>query len=303
MKKLAPLFVVLFLSFGCNIVGGYYQPVPDGKYDNHVYLVDPEKMSLEAVNDSIGIVITKTVFTIKNDERKSFTELLEKFGIPPSAYAGTLQDRVEVETIGGGVLLFGRYFLTVEHVVIHPPLTANFPFGTAYLPYEKSAENHYLRLKNGEIAADVKIQSLYTDRKNDIALFELPAGTGTRSFPYTLGNSDDLLVGNFTYLVGFPRGLIVNVREGIVSSRFAPEKIAEAGFAAKNAFMVSNGLNFGDSGTPLLAIRDGKYELVGLAQGTITGNQRLGWAIRINVIRDLLLKAPKVPDEFKKFVK
>ena len=171
-----------------------------------------------------------------------------------------------------------------------------------YLPYEKS-EKYYLRLKNNEIAVDVKMKAIYMDHKNDIALFELPKDVAVSSFPYPFGNSDDLRLGNFTYVVGFPRGLIVNAREGIVSALSAPEEVASIEAVAKNAFMISNGLNPGDSGTPVLAIRDGEYEFVGLAQGTIFGNQRLSWPIRINAIRDLLLKDPKVPEDFKKFLK
>ena len=299
MKKIGLLFAILFLSYGCATGAGYYQPVPDGKYDNHVYLVDTEKMSLEAVKNSVGIVITKTVFEIVKNKKESFTQMLKEFGIVTTSF----KDGVEKEMEGGGIVLFGRYFLTAEHVVSHSPLTVNFPFGTVYLPYEKSKEDRYLRLKNGEIAVDVKMKALYVDHKNDIALFEFPAGIGVRSFPYALGNSDNLRVGNFTYVVGFPGGLLVNVREGIVSALSAPEEAASIGTVAKNAFMVSNGLNQGASGPPILAIRDGEYELVGLVQGTILENQRLGWAIRINAIRDLLLKDPKVPEDFKKFFK
>jgi hypothetical protein len=50
--------------------------------------------------------------------------------------------------------------------------------------------------------------------------------------------------------------------------------------------MVSNGLNPGDSGTPAIAIRDGKFELVGLTQGTFLRGQRLGWVLRINAIME-----------------
>ena len=298
MKRLTVLSALLFLLAGCATGAGYYQPVPDGRYDDHVYLVNPEKMSLGAVKDSIGVVITKAVFKIVKDKKESFEQMLKMFGLPEIV----LQEKIEKELEGGGVVLYGRYFLTAKHVVNNLPLAARLPVGIVYLPYEKS-EEYYLRLKNGEIAVDVKMKALYVDHKNDIALFELPAGIGVSSFPYALGNSDDLKIGNFTYIVGFPRGLIVNAREGIVSALSAPEEVASIEAVAKNAFMISNGLNPGDSGTPVLAIRDGEYELVGLVQGSVLENQRLGWAIRINVIRDLLLKDPKVPEEFKKFLK
>ncbi|MBI2175419.1 MAG: hypothetical protein HYU35_01665 [Parcubacteria group bacterium] len=74
----------------------------------------------------------------------------------------------------------------------------------------------------------------------------------------------------------------INVREGIVSSLKVPEIVSAADVVTANAFMVSNGLNPGDSGAPVLGIRDGVYELVGLSQGTFVAYQRMGWVIRIN---------------------
>ena len=122
------------------------------------------------------------------------------------------------------------------------------------------------------------------DKSIDVALFRLPPGLTLKSFPYRIGNSDDLEVGNYIYLVGNPMNFGINVREGIVSSLKAPRVVTEVDSIAANAFMVSNGLNPGDSGTPVIAIRDGEYELVGLSQGSFIRSQRLGWVIRINTV-------------------
>ena len=126
MKKIGLLFAILFLAYGCATGVGYYQPVPDGKYDNHVYLVDTEKMSLEAVKDSVGVVITKTVFEIVKNKKESFTQMLKTFGLPEAV----LQEKVEKELEGGGVVLCGRYFLTAGHILKHSPLTCHFAFRT-----------------------------------------------------------------------------------------------------------------------------------------------------------------------------
>src|SRR3989338_6235565 len=113
MKKIGLLFAVLFLSYGCATGAGYYQPVPDGRYDDHVYLVNPEKISLGAVKDSIGVVITKAVFKIVKDKKESFEQMLKMFGLPEIV----LQEKIEKELEGGGIALYGRYFLTAGHVV------------------------------------------------------------------------------------------------------------------------------------------------------------------------------------------
>jgi len=65
----------------------------------------------------------------------------------------------------------------------------------------------------------------------------------------------------------------------------------------ENAFMISNGVNPGDSGTPVIAIRDGQYELVGLSQGIFTNAQNLSWAIKINpIINKLKQRKEKVSE-------
>jgi serine protease Do len=160
-------------------------------------------------------------------------------------------------------------------------------------PVKKLAEHTFLR--HG--GSDHLLKAVYRDRPNDIALFELPKGVRPPSFPYALGNSDDLRVGNYIYVVGNPMNLGVNVREGIVSALRAPQEISHVDAKGENAFMVSNGLVPGDSGTPVIAIRDDRFELVGLSQGTFVGNNRLGWVIRINAIRYLLDGAHAVPKE------
>jgi len=64
--------------------------------------------------------------------------------------------------------------------------------------------------------------------------------------------------------------------------------------------MISNGVNPGDSGTPVIAIRDGQYELVGLSQGIFANTQSLSWALKINPIVSKLkeqvgrIKSPKM---------
>ncbi len=85
----------------------------------------------------------------------------------------------------------------------------------------------------------------------------------------------------------------INVREGIVSAMMAPDAISSILFRFENAFMISNGINPGDSGTPVIAVRDGQYELEGLSQGFFTSAQNLSWAIKINPIINKLNEKEK----------
>jgi len=243
-------------------------PSPDGRYDNHTYLVDPSRMDMARVAGSIVTLVTRTTF------------------------AGPGGEIIEKSIEGSGVVL-GRFVLTAEHTVAQHTLEIPSPFGSVELPVLKKNEETFLRWRS----VDHPMRVLHKNQADDIALFELPAGVQPPSFPHPLGNSDDLQVGNFIYVVGNPMNLGVNVREGIVSALRAPREISRIGAKGENAFMVSNGLLPGDSGTPVIGIRDGQFELVGISQGTILQNNRLGWVIRINVIRDSLRSAQAHLDE------
>lgn len=244
-------------------------PRPDGRYDNHAYLVDTSRMNLSQVVSSIVTLVTRT-----------------KFILPDG-------DEIEKELVGSGVVVGERFILTVEHTVAQNTFEISTPMGVMKLPLKKVEEKTYLRHEGAEHSLKAVLQS----HEDDVALFEIPFGVNPPSFPYSLGNSDDLRVGNYIYVIGNPLNLGVNVREGIVSALRAPREISKVEAKGENAFMVSNGLSPGDSGTPVIAIRDGRFEMVGLSQGTFLGGGRLGWVIRINAIRLLINEARALPNE------
>jgi S1-C subfamily serine protease len=216
----------------------------------------------------------------------SFVPLYTKttFEIPGGEIAEHLK-------VGSGVILDGRYVLTVEHVVVQNGYSVSTPFGPIQVLAEKISEETYFQWKNKKYP----LRMVYKNKDEDIALLEILSEVRPPSFPYQIGNSDDLRVGNFVYVVGNPLSIGINVREGIVSATKAPPGISASGVEPRHMFMVSNGLMPGDSGSPIIAIRDGRFELVGISQGTISQNTRLSWGIRINVIRNLLRSARAVP--------
>ncbi len=244
-------------------------PRPDGRYDNHAYLVDSSQMDLSRVVSSIVTLVTRTTFLFPDGSR------------------------MDKDLVGSGVVVGERFVLTVEHTVSQHGIKIATPFGVLKPQVEKVGEKTYLRHGGSEYL----LRALVQDHEDDVALFEIPDGVRPPSFPYRLGNSDDLRVGNYIYVIGNPLNMGVNVREGIVSALRAPREISRVDAKGENAFMVSNGLSPGDSGTPVIAIRDGRFELVGLSQGTFVGSGRLGWVIRINAIRYLLKDAHALPKE------
>ncbi len=265
MKRFLFWTLIAWLMVGCAGVPARVQQTPavsvphgvDGHYDNNTFLVNPQTMSLSRIIESLYTVRTEVEFRIDATGQ---------------VFKKDLQ--------GTGVVLFGKYLLTVEHITRLDPPTVNTPVGEVKVETTKVSERTVLEYDG----KSYPLERLVLDKDLDVALFQLPEGLKLVSFPYRIGNSDELQVGNFVYLIGNPMNFGINVREGIVSSLKAPKVVSKVNSIAENAFMVSNGLNPGDSGTPVIAIRDGRYELVGLSQGSFIRSQRLGWVIRINTV-------------------
>ncbi len=265
MKKfLLPLLIPLLFS-ACapatqNGTNPVLSPMLDGMYDNNPILVNQRLMRIQRIIDSVYFLHTDTEFKLEDGEV------------------------ITAELDGAGVFILDRYILTVSHAVSQDTLQVEMltPMGIQRIdvPAEKLSEQTYLNLNGSRIS----LEQVVKGKEDDIAIFKVPDGLQLNSFPYEIGNSDELQVGDFIYVVGNPMNYGINVREGIVSSMIAPEAIAAILPRFENAFMISNGVNPGDSGTPVIAIRDGKYELVGLSQGIFTNTQNLSWAIKINPI-------------------
>jgi S1-C subfamily serine protease len=233
----------------------------DGKYDfNNSLFIDTR--SLNWVMDAIVTIQTRTLFE------------------------GFRSSEPFIKVSRGTGVVSGRYVLTLNHVVTQDSLEVRTPFGAVRVPLEKLKETTYLVSENREIA----LKEVLRDPNLDIALFEIPQDDlALPSLPCPVGNSNDLSVGNFLYVVGNPFNSGINVREGIVSSLLGLEGVEEIAVVRDNLFIISNGVVPGDSGGPVLGLRDGVPELVGLVQGTL-GSTRIGWAVKINPILESLSK-------------
>ncbi len=138
---------------------------------------------------------------------------------------------------------------------------------------------------NGEKEYDAKLVG--TDSKTDIALIKLvPEEGGRKSFPaLSLGNSDKLEVGEWVVAIGNPFGLSHTVTVGVVSA-----KERNIGSGPYDEFIQTDAsINPGNSGGPLMNI---KGEVIGINTAIISGNSGgnvgIGFAIPINVAKDIL---------------
>ncbi|MBK7860715.1 MAG: trypsin-like peptidase domain-containing protein [Archangiaceae bacterium] len=119
------------------------------------------------------------------------------------------------------------------------------------------------------------------DPSTDLALLRLQ-GSGAVALPTVyLGDSDLLEVGDWVVAIGNPFGLDTSVTHGIISAR---ERVI--GVGPFDDFIQTNALiNPGNSGGPMFNMRG---EVVGVCTAIVTQAQGIGFALPINLVKDLL---------------
>jgi S1-C subfamily serine protease len=124
-----------------------------------------------------------------------------------------------------------------------------------------------------------------TDADSDLAVIqvdELPEGV----HPLTVGDSDQVRVGEYVIAIGNPFGLGSSMTIGIVSAvgRMIPTGVTP--FAIPQAIQTDAAINPGNSGGPLLNL---KGEVIGvnaqIATGGTQANAGVGFAIPANIVR------------------
>ena len=118
-----------------------------------------------------------------------------------------------------------------------------------------------------------------TDPQTDIAVVKIDAH---ESFPAaTLGNSDDLNVGDWVVAIGNPFGLDRTVTAGIVSAK---GRVIGAG-PYDNFIQTDASINPGNSGGPLLNMQG---EVVGINTAIVAQGQGIGFAIPVNTVKPMI---------------
>lgn len=144
----------------------------------------------------------------------------------------------------------------------------------------ENAEKIIVRLPNDERQFVGKV--IGKDARTDLAVIRIDAKGGLPVLP--LGNSDQLRVGEWVVALGSPFGLQNSITAGIVSA-----KSRQIGAGAYDDFIQTDAsINPGNSGGPLINMQG---EVVGINSAILSrsgGNLGIGFAIPINVVKDLL---------------
>ncbi|MFQ5329192.1 MAG: DegQ family serine endoprotease [Thermodesulfobacteriota bacterium] len=119
------------------------------------------------------------------------------------------------------------------------------------------------------------------DAKLDLALIKVEA---SEELPIVvLGDSDHLDIGEWVVAIGNPFGLGGTVTAGIVSAK---GRVIGAG-PYDNFIQTDASINPGNSGGPLFNM---KGEVIGINTAIIASGQGIGFAIPVNMVKDILLQ-------------
>lgn len=191
-------------------------------------------------------------------DRNPFGDFFGPFsdGTPPGGY--------KQRGVGSGFVMSGDgYIITNNHVV-------------------EDADQIKVKFANGK-EYDGKVVG--RDPKTDIAVVKITKAADLQ--PLTLANSDDLKVGAWVVAVGSPFGLEQTVTAGIVSAK---GRVIGSG-PYDNFIQTDASINPGNSGGPLINM---KGEVVGVNTAIIAGGQGIGFAIPINMVKEI---APQLKDK------
>src|SRR5437870_9253745 len=119
------------------------------------------------------------------------------------------------------------------------------------------------------------------DPKSDIALLKIEGKDVDKLKYATLGDSDALEVGDYVIAIGEPFGLQATVTSGIVSAK----ERSQFGGPYSDYLQTDASINPGNSGGPLFNL---KGEVVGINSAIISGANTIGFAIPVNVVKQIL---------------
>jgi serine protease Do len=238
---------------------------------------------------TIAKAVSPSVVNIRTESRQRAQELTEFFGGDdllerffgggqPSQRGQRPRDQVAVAAGTGFIISKDGYILTNNHVVENATKIEVSLFGD-----------------DPDVSYEAKVVG--RDPLTDSALIELTEEPSQGLAEVKFGDSAQMAPGDWVMAIGNPFGLAHTVSVGVVSAaRPGGLPVADGRFA--DVIQTDAAINPGNSGGPLLNVRG---EVVGIntaiySDARSQGNMGIGFAIPINVVRDLLpqLRSGKV---------
>lgn len=185
-------------------------------------------------------------------EQSPFQEFWERF------FGGQMPKEFKTKSLGSGVIIDKEgHIVTNNHVI-------------------KDATEIVVILSNQK---EYNAGVVGKDPKTDLALIRIDAGKDLKTA--TLGNSDQLQVGEWVIAIGNPFGLSETITAGIVSAK---GRVIGAG-PYDDFIQTDASINPGNSGGPLFNFWG---EVVGINSAIVAQGQGIGFAIPINIVKEVV---------------
>ncbi len=130
-------------------------------------------------------------------------------------------------------------------------------------------------------AREFSAKVIGNDPKTDVALVKIDGKEVDKLRYASLGDSDALEVGDYVVAIGEPFGLQATVTAGIISAK----ERTQFGGPYSDYLQTDASINPGNSGGPLFNMRG---EVVGINAAILSGANTIGFAIPINVVKQIL---------------
>src|SRR5438105_5352292 len=130
-------------------------------------------------------------------------------------------------------------------------------------------------------AREFSAKVIGNDPKSDIAILKIDGKDVDKLKYASLGDSDSIEVGDYVLAIGEPFGLQATVTSGIISAK----ERTQFGGPYSDYLQTDASINPGNSGGPLFNL---KGEVVGVNAAIISGANTIGFAIPVNVVKQIL---------------
>ncbi len=211
------------------------------------------ELARDAANSVVNVHTSKTV----TQPQMPFPDIFRGMpGMPGHPPTGPRERRVP--SMGTGfVISADGYILTNNHVI-------------------DGVDKIEVRFQNGDTA---EAEVVGKDPKTDVALIRVEGVDGLE--PLVLGDSDEILPGDWVFAIGNPFGLAHTVTVGIVSA-----KGRQIGQGPYDDFIQTDAaINPGNSGGPLMNVRG---EVIGINTAINPAANTIGFAVPVNLAKSIL---------------
>lgn len=270
MRKLIVLAAILVLFLGTfSAFEKYGTKVPSFLQKPSVVQV-PEKVKVVSEESVVIDAVKKvgpSVVTVAQQAPQ-----VSSFEFGPFSIFSLPEKPSEPQNIGSGFIVSADGFVvTNKHVV-------------------SDASGKYQILTSSD--KKYNVQKIYRDPLNDVAILKInpSQNPGETLKPVILGDSSDLVVGQFVIAIGTALGEFKNtVTTGVISGlgRGITAGSEFQGYVERldNVIQTDAAINPGNSGGPLL---NSSAEVIGVNIAIAASGQNIGFALPINVVKDSL---------------